>query len=400
MSSNSEILIERKIKHSTSSFVWNTKGKLMPTLVNPVQEAQLRQLPETLDRMEMAQEMPSLTSVLALEESVSVALPNHNPGAEEMLKSVDGIYSPILKAMKLLGMYFGETSVKRFSSVSWVGRPQASVSLLYCCAVAASLWFNFVMAVISICMEGFSVPVTFYTLTTLSMWCLSSAVSGTICMLVLPLTDKKLSRLEKFLRRLLESNIDLQAVQTRSRKSLIMAGIMVVIAVLSIIIGFIFVPAFSIVHFKPWNGCFPLRVYSVVALMYTCGTWLLPFVLVCDTCLVLECLFDDFYKKASSLNANVADFKALREEHCRLCQTAEHASKMFSPLLLGLVCLYTPLMCFQFFNAVNPPPLSEESPILFVLLGLVFWLVGSAGILALVMVFGSRVNEKVRMGTD
>lgn len=42
-------------------------------------------------------------------------------------------------------------------------------------------------------------------------------------------------------------------------------------------------------------------------------------------------------------------------EHHKLCEVVESADKMFSPLLLGIVSLYIPLLCFSFYNVVNLP---------------------------------------------
>lgn len=340
-------------------------------------------------------EMPSLMpSVRAVDESISAASPNYNHGAEQMLKAVDSIYSPILKAMKLFGMYFGETSVKRLSSVSSIGKRQVSISLLYCCAVVASLWFNFTMAFISTCVEGVSVLATFYSLTAYCIWCLHAALAGTICMVMLPLTDGKTSRFQIFIRKAIERKLDLDKVQRHSRKGLIVAGIVFILASLSLMIFFVYLPVEFISDFKPWNGRYILKVFSHVSLLYSVAAWLFPTVFFSTTCLALEQLFDNFYEKLSPLSSNFVDFSALRDDYSKLCEVVELASKMFSPFLLGITSLYIPMMCFQFYIMVNPTVKSEHAA-LFYVFGNLFFLLGSAGILAVVMVFGSRINEKV-----
>ena len=73
----------------------------------------------------------------------------------------------------------------------------------------------------------------------------------------------------------------------------------------------------------------------------------------------------------------------------------ELASKTFSSLLLELMSLYIPLLCFEFYIIIHPPLQIDENSVILFVLGNLFWLVGSAVILAQVMRFGSKVNEKV-----
>ncbi|KAL9970407.1 hypothetical protein ACROYT_G022778 [Oculina patagonica] len=68
---------------------------------------------------------------------------------------------------------------------------------------------------------------------------------------------------------------------------------------------------------------------------------------------------------------------------------------MFSPLLLEIFSIYIPLLCFNFYTAVNPPPSSEDNALLFSIACAVYWLLGSLGMLCIITVFGSRVNDKI-----
>ena len=57
----------------------------------------------------------------------------------------------------------------------------------------------------------------------------------------------------------------------------------------------------------------------------------------------------------------------------------------------ALVSLYIPLICFEFYKAVKPP---KEHEFVFLISNL-FWLVSAAGILTVIVAFGSKVSEKV-----
>ncbi|KAJ7331648.1 hypothetical protein OS493_019240 [Desmophyllum pertusum] len=58
-----------------------------------------------------------------------------------------------------------------------------------------------------------------------------------------------------------------------------------------------------------------------------------------------------------------------------------------------MISVYIPLLCFHFYTVVNPK--SEGNVVLFSIIGGLYWLLGSAGILVLIIVFGSRVSEKI-----
>lgn len=165
---------------------------------------------------------------------------------------------------------------------------------------------------------------------------------------------------------------------------------------LNLLAAFQLMPNLSIAFYKPWKDWYGFRIFSLVSLIFSCNVWLLPILLFCLTCLVLERQFDCFSKRVSFLDLNSLDITALKEEHQKLCETVSLADKIFSPLLLEVISVYIPLLCFNFYTAINPPLTSEGSPISFSIIGGVYWLLGSAVILSFITVFGSRVNEKVR----
>ena len=348
-------------------------------------------------RVQSNHEMPSFLSEHAVVEVFPDASPNCLHEKEEMLKASENIYSPILKTMKLCGIYFGDTSLKRLSAVPSNGRrrSRASFSFLYCFVAVACLWFHFAMTFVSLCLEGISVSTTFFTLLTICSWSLITALSGTICAIVLPSTEAKKSLFENFIQHLVKCNADLQKLRCSSRKIFIAAGLFWIISVLSNIIIFLFFPLAFVANFKPWNGRYGFKVVGyIIQTIFLTGVSPLAVVFICITCLVIEEVFDEFCKRASSNNVKRLDLEGLKDEHRKLYIIVELASKMLSPLLLILVALYIPLLCFLFFVTIHPPALMSDERLTFQL-GCVYWLLVSAGTVAIILVYGSKVNDKV-----
>ena len=340
-------------------------------------------------------EMPSsFVSNQTVVEVFTAASPNACHGEEEMLKACEEIYSPILKSMKLFGIYFGETSVKKVSSFAPSGNRRVYVSKLYCFVGTTILWLNFATAFISICMEGTSTHLTFFTLLTLAFWFLKTALSGTICSLVLPLTDAKTSRFESFIRKLVQSNTDLKGLRHSSTKVLIATCVFWITSTLSNVVTFLFLPWMIVGNHKPWEEWYGVNIFSLIVTLFVAGAWLPPVAFVCITCLVLARLFDEFCNRALSIDS--LDLAALKDEYRKLCTIAELASRMLSPLLLVTVALFLPLTCFTFYIAVNPSAQMRDAvdEVSF-LIGIIYWLITSAGTVAVLLVFGARVNEKV-----
>ena len=91
---------------------------------------------------------------------------------------------------------------------------------------------------------------------------------------------------------------------------------------------------------------------------------------------------------SQSTSMNLAAFKI---EYHQLCEVVELADKVLAPLLLVFVFAYIPLLCFSFYNVVQP---RDEDSQLFFLFNLL-WFLLAAAILAVILVFGSKVGEKV-----
>ena len=308
---------------------------------------------------------------------------------KELLQAVEEIYRPLLKLMKVFGAYFGRTN---FSSslmqTSGLCGKQSFAHRFYCGIVVVGLWFNFAVPLVSVFYGG-----PMYLLLLFDLWCLLVALNGTVCLVVLPLTDTRKSRFQSFLCSVISLHtlsINLEKVISKRRKYLTVfffflipatAGSVVFDVVLGVALG----------SFKPWNVWFGFRITSCLLLIIGCGFWLLPIYFIYLTCILLESLFDDLYKRMTSLRS--MDLSALRVKYNTLCGIVELADKMLSPLLLMIFGLCIPFLCFDLYQIANLP---EEETLLFLSICL-FWLLATSAVLGAVMMFGSRVNEKVQV---
>ncbi|XP_078373219.1 uncharacterized protein LOC144656849 [Oculina patagonica] len=217
---------------------------------------------------------------------------------------------------------------------------------------------------------------------------------GTISLFVLcvPIADNTKSRFENFLCNLLavNGNVNFEKVKRKSRKGVIIFCFFFVSGAIGIITTYL-VLNISIAAFKPWNEWLGFRIISLIFFMYGEGAWLLPVLFFYTTCLILEELFNDLHKRMSSLHSVSVDIETFKMEHHKLCEVVELADKMLSPLLFAMVSVYIPLICFNFYNTVNLP---EEDKFMF-LISNIFWLLTSASIVAIIMLSGSKVCEKI-----
>lgn len=309
---------------------------------------------------------------------------------ERLLKAFDEVYNPVLKLMKLFGTYFGYTNLKQVDFTSVRSRKQIHPAHIYCVVAISGFWFNFVMAFVEIFVES-----DIFLFIKLSLWLLFIALNGTISLSVLPLTGTRKSRFEIFLGNALAviKSVNLEKVKAKSRKGLIVFFCFYITAVATVIVLELLVD-FNLATFKPWNHWFGLRILSTVFLIIGNAVWLLPILFHCNTCLILEECWDDLHKRMSSFRLTSIDLEALKIEYHKLCGLVELADKMLAPLLLGMVSLYIPLLCFSFYSVVHLP---EEDSLVFLVTNLV-WLLLAAGILAVILLFGSKVSEKVYHG--
>ena len=323
-------------------------------------------------------------------------------GDEKMLEAIQAIYGPILTFMKLGGLYSGDTCFKSLGRhPATLSKGKISVARIYSIVIVVSQWFSFAMSIVSLCVEGSSVVQNVYILITFGMWYFASAIVATTCLVVLPLNKGKKSRFEKFVLKLIERGVDLSTMKSYSKKGLILAIFIFLLSTLNLLAAFQLMPDLTIAFYKPWKDWYGLRIFCLVSVIFSSIVWLLPTLFFCLTCLVLERQFDCFCKRVSLLDSSQPlDITALKEEHQKLCETVSLADKIFSPLLLEVVSVQIPLLCFNFYTTFNPPVTSEESSIPVSIIGGAYWLLGSAAILSMITVFGSRENEKVRKLTE
>ena len=339
-------------------------------------------------------EMPSTVSVQPTMNEVSIvedSIPHQGHVNEQLLEAIDEVYSPVLKLMKLFGTYFGDTSLKRWARTDSRCRKHIDIPRMYCGVVVSGLWLNFVMGFSSIFSGG-----DIYIFIMFSVWCLLVAVNGTIFLIVLPLTATRKSRFENFLSSLLanKNDVNLKKVKSKSRKYIVVFCLFFISAAIGATVTSLILNM-NLAAFKPWNEWSGIRIISLIFLILGCGVWLISIVFFCITCLILEELFDDLRKRMASLHSISVDLAALKMEHHGLCEGVELADKMFSSFLMGVVSLYIPLLCFNFYLAVSSP---KEEAFLVFLLNVLFWTLASACMLTVIMLFGCKVSEKVWQG--
>ena len=73
--------------------------------------------------------------------------------SKPLLKNIDEIYSPVLKLLRLFGLYLGDTSLKRLAHTSGHYRQPSILAIINCCVMIAGFWINVVMAIVAIFME-------------------------------------------------------------------------------------------------------------------------------------------------------------------------------------------------------------------------------------------------------
>ena len=106
----------------------------------------------------------------------------------------------------------------------------------------------------------------------------------------------------------------------------------------------------------------------------------------------MEAVLKDLHQKISSLRPITLDLTAFRMEHRKLGEVVEFADRMLRYSVFDVVSVYLPLICFNFYLVVNSSPghkfVSHISTLIFFLFAVCT--------LAIIMVFGSKVNEQVK----
>ena len=338
------------------------------------------------------EEMPSLISLQPEMNEVSM-VNDSNPVKEDfneqLLKEIDEIYSPVLKLMKLFGTYFGHTSLIKMVHATGCCPKRLYLQRFYCGVVVSGFWLNFVVAMANI-IFGAHIFVFLMIIT----WCLLVALSGTICLIVLcpPLADTTKSRFEYFIRGLLavNSDVNLTRAKNKSRKGLIAFCFSFTVSAAGCVSAHVLLgmSITSIFPFNQWSGSW---IILLVFLVLGCGVWFLPLLFFFVTCIILEELFCELHQRMLSLRSVSIDLASLKKEYHKLCEVVELADKVLAPLLLGMISVYLPLICFNFYQVVNLP----QEHVLMYLASSIMWLLTGASIFAIIMLFGSNVSEKV-----
>ena len=323
------------------------------------------------------------------EGSFVEATENANTAKEELLQALGDVYRPVLTLLKLSGVYFGDTFP--YTEMQFSRPRRASyISLCYCGIVVSGFWFNVVMTVVSFLLEG-----DIFRHVMFICWCLLVALLGTTCLFVLPSKAYRPSRFEAFIRKVISLDTVrpcLKRAKSRSRVYLIIFSLVVIAAIFGAFATDIVLKK-NIGNAFPWNRWFIFRVTSLVFLTFSCGVWLFPFALFCSTCFILEALFDDLYKRMSPPYSNSLSIAALRRQHDNLCQVVETANSFLSLLVLEIVTFSFPVICFNFYLAINSNTIDKDFAFV---VSTLFWLLSSSAITGVVMIVGSKVSERVR----
>lgn len=319
---------------------------------------------------------------------------DHRNVNEQLLTAIGEIYSPVLKLMKLFGIYFGDTSLiylsRTCTRTTTSSRKQSFLSWIYCGVLISGYSLNFIMA-----FTGIFFGNNLFLYLMFSLWCLLISTSGAVSLFVLsvPLTDTRKSRFENFLRNLfaLDINVNLENVKKKSRKGVVAFWIFFIICTCGVLFTNLQMHV-RLAVFKPWDQWSGFKIVSLTFLVIGSAVWFLPILFYRITCLILEELFDDLHKRMSSRVSIVSvDFESLKMEHQRLCEAVAFADKMLAPLLFEWVSLYIPLIIINLYKVLNLP---EENKYEF-LISNMFWLMVSSFFVTIILYIGSNVCEKV-----
>ena len=304
---------------------------------------------------------------------------------------LSAIFRPILIAMKFAGQFFGETALAEIGSLR-----RCYISRIFSTLVVLGQWLLVVMSVISLFHKGFSTKPEFFFLLVTTIWHLQCASSTTICLVVLPLVqNRRPSRFSRFLSSFVANELKLEGVKEKAVKGL-------TLGCLAVLINTVVVTYFSVRYrgiiskFPPWyphsETYLAVRVIEMVFGTFDSFAWILPPLIFCVTCMVLEKTFENLRNNVSKESIHSFTIAHLRHEHLKLCEMIELANDVFSPLLFVIVSLNVPLMCINFHQLIKSTSSQKDT---IVIISYLYWSLCIATLLGVVIVFGSRVNEKV-----
>lgn len=310
-------------------------------------------------------------------------------GDEEMrtdhAKQISETFGPILNAMKLAGEYFGEATFTKDAN-----QRRFYLSRYYNALAVLGQWLVAFIAVTSHIYEGYSSSAGFFTLLVTTTWYVQCASITTICFLMLPLTFHRQSRLAQFLSSFLKTGSDLAGLRPKALRGLMIACAMSVINSVVIILVSIYFNGIVSVH-KPWDHHLAIRVIEILFGILNSFAWTLPLLLFCVTCLVLETKFETLKRKANSYT-----IAHLRQEYLKLCGVVDLANRVFSALMFVVFALDIPLICINVYQLIKRArKQSREEGEVILLFGYLYWSACFSCFIAVLCMFGHRVNDKV-----
>ena len=319
------------------------------------------------------------------------------PGENEMntnrQSQLSAIFTPILITMKLTGQFFGETSLAH------IGRLRTCyISQFFSTIVVVGQWLLVVMGVISHFHIGISTTPKFFFLLVSTIWYAQCASSTTICLFALPLAqNRRQSRFARFLSSFCTNAPDLEGLKEKAVKGLAWGC-------LAALINTVVVSYFSVCYrgmisrFPPWHSVsvtyLAVRVIEMVFGIFGSFAWIIPALIFCITCMLLEKTFETLQNKMTEKSIPSPTIAHLRREHLKLCEMVELANAVFSPLLFVIVSLDIPLLCITVHQLVKSTSNQDDT---IVIISYLYWSLCIATLLGVVFMFGSRVNEKVSL---
>ena len=304
------------------------------------------------------------------------------------------IFGPSLSAMKLAGELYGETTFTEDA-----GRRKFYISRYYSAMVVLGQWALVLLSVTSQFYEGFESMNVFLLLLVNTIWFIQCACSSTICFVWLSLTYDRRSKFAQFISSFLETRTeDIEDLRPKTLKGLAIAcAVAVINAVVITILSASKKGAVS--SFKPWEGHLAIRAMEMLFGVVNSFAWLLPLLVFCVTCLVLERMFEVLKKKDSASSndpSHIFTIGRLRQEHLKLCDVVELANKVFSLLMFVRVATDIPLICVNVYQLTKTmKKLSSGETEVFAIISSLYWSVCLLSSVAVMCIFGSKVNEKV-----
>ena len=319
--------------------------------------------------------------------------PRENEMSTNRQSQLSAIFSPLLIAMKLTGQFFGETALAE------IGRLRTCyISRFFSTLVVLGQWLLVVLGVISHFHIGLSTTPEFFFLLVSTIWYTQCASSTTVCLVVLPLAEnRRPSRFARFLSSFGKNEHELEGMKEKAVRGL-------ALGCLAALINTIVVTYFNVCYggiismFPPWyphsDTYLAVRVLEMVFGTFDSFAWILPALIFCITCVLLEKSFETLQNKMSKESIYFSTITHLRQEHLKLCEMVELANAVFSPLLFVIVSLDIPLMCINFHQLIKSISSQKQT---IVIISFLYWSLCIATLLAVVFMFGSRVNEKVSL---